>query len=201
MIAYRVLRHKFSKKYSNPNLSCVRNTTVCSYMYKLQKQNCPNTAELPLSALENFVYSLAYYRQCLRFFANSLKIQRIIVLCSSELFLDRPQKLNRTFDEKCGKQRTKFQHFACITFVQYCRLFAIDFYEAIVDHLALPAITSQESLAHNLQSDSHIRWLKTVFSTQILMDRTTTLSSPDATILRNLPTLTTLLSLFYITKF
>ena len=48
-----------------------------------------------------------------------------IALCSDKLSLDMPwhfmQTLERAFVEKSREQRTKFAHFACITFAQYCR--------------------------------------------------------------------------------
>ena len=52
------------------------------------------------------------------------KIRRNSVLCSREISLKRPQIVTRTFVrtflESLREQRTKFMHFACVTFAQYC---------------------------------------------------------------------------------
>ena len=83
-----------------------------------------NTAELPFNAMRNFEYYLAIYRLCSQIFFSWTKLRRKITLCSSELSLDTPwnfmRTFKRTFVEKSPEQRTKFAHFACITFAQYC---------------------------------------------------------------------------------
>ena len=52
------------------------------------------------------------------------KIRRNSVLCSREISFKRPRIVTRTFArsflESSRKQRTKFAHFACVTFAQYC---------------------------------------------------------------------------------
>ena len=52
------------------------------------------------------------------------KVRRNSVLCSREISLKRPWIVTRTFArtflESSRKQRTKFAHFACVTFAQYC---------------------------------------------------------------------------------
>ena len=52
------------------------------------------------------------------------KVRRNSVLCSREISLKRswivPRTFARTFLESSRKQRTKFAHFACVTFAQYC---------------------------------------------------------------------------------
>ena len=56
------------------------------------------------------------------------KVRRNSVLCSREISLQRPWIVTRTFAwtflESSRKQRTKFAHFACVTFAQYCRSFS-----------------------------------------------------------------------------
>ena len=83
-----------------------------------------NAAELPFNTLRNFVCRLVIYRLCSRIFFSWTKVRRKIALCSSELSLDMPwnfmRTFKRTFIEKSREQRTKFAHFACITFAQYC---------------------------------------------------------------------------------
>ena len=101
------------------NLSLVSYTTVCSY-HSL-KENCVKATELPFNLLQNFVCCLAIYRLCSRIFFGWTKLQRKITLCSSELLLDTPWNFMQTFAKKSREQRTKFAHFACITFAQYCR--------------------------------------------------------------------------------
>ena len=104
------------------NLSLVSYTTVCSY-HSL-KENCVNATELPFNTLRNFVCCLAIYRLCSRIFFGWTKLRRKIALCSSELSLytlwNFMWTFERTFVEKSREQRTKFAHFACITFAQYC---------------------------------------------------------------------------------
>ena len=52
------------------------------------------------------------------------KSQRKSILCSREISLKRRQIVTRTFArtflESSREQRTKFAHFACVTFAQYC---------------------------------------------------------------------------------
>ena len=100
----------------------MRCTTVCSY--QLLKENCLNAPELPFNVLRNFVNCLANYRFCSRIFFSLTKLRRKIALCLSELSLDTPSNFTQTFVrifiEKSREQRTKFTHFACITFAQYC---------------------------------------------------------------------------------
>ena len=105
-------RHVFT------NLSLLSYTTVC--LYHSLKENCVNATELPFNMLRNFVCSLAIYCLCSRIFFGWTKLRRKITLCSSELSLDMPWNFMRTFVEKSWEQRTKFIHFACITFAQYC---------------------------------------------------------------------------------
>ena len=104
------------------NLSLVSYTTVCSY-HSL-KENCVNATELPFNTLQNFVCCLAIYRLCSGIFFGWMKLRRKIALYSSELSLDTPWNFMRTFSriivKKSREQRTKFTHFACITFAQYC---------------------------------------------------------------------------------
>ena len=99
-------------------MSC---TTVCSY--QLLKENCLNAPELLFNKFRNFVNCLANYRFCSRIFFSLTKIRRKIALCLSELSLDTPWNFTRTFVrifvEKSREQRTKFAHFACVTFAQY----------------------------------------------------------------------------------
>ena len=100
------------------NLSLVSYTTVCSY-HSL-KENCVNATELPFNTFRNFVCCLMIYRSCSQLFFGWTKLWRKIVLCSSELSLDTPWNFMRTFIEKSREERTKFAHFTCITFAQYC---------------------------------------------------------------------------------
>ena len=57
------------------------------------------------------------------------KVRRNSVLCSREISLKRPWIVTRTFArtflESSRKQRTKFAHFACVTFAQYCRFISV----------------------------------------------------------------------------
>ena len=52
------------------------------------------------------------------------KSQRKSILCSREILLKRPQIVTQTFAqtfvESSREQRTKFAHFASVTFSQYC---------------------------------------------------------------------------------
>ena len=54
------------------------------------------------------------------------KSRRKSILCSREISLERPQIVTRTyartFLESSREQRTKFAHFACVTFAQYCTI-------------------------------------------------------------------------------
>jgi len=62
-------------------------------------------------------------------FCFVLKIQQNSVLCSREISLKRPRIVTRTFTrtflESSREQRTKFAHFACVTFAQYCNFLCI----------------------------------------------------------------------------
>ena len=106
------------------NLLLVSYTALRSY--QSLKENCMNAAELPFNTLWNFVCRLAIYRLCLRIFFSWTKLWRKIALCSSKLLLDMPWNFMRTFKwtfvENSREQRTKFVHFTCITFAQYCML-------------------------------------------------------------------------------
>ena len=99
------------------NLSLVSYATVC--LYQSLKENCVNAIELPFNTLRNFVCCLAIYHLCSRIFFGWTKLRRKIALCSSELSLDMSWNFMRTFVEKSQEKRTKFAHFACITFAQY----------------------------------------------------------------------------------
>ena len=83
-----------------------------------------NAAKLPFNTLRNFVCRLVIYRLCSWIFFSWTKLRRKIALCSSELSLNMPwnfmRTFKRTFIEKSQEQRTKFTHFAHITFAQYC---------------------------------------------------------------------------------
>ena len=74
--------------------------------------------------LQNFVCCLAIYRLCSRIFFGWTRLWRKIAICWSELSLDTAWNFmwtcKQTFVEKSREQRTKFAHFACITFAQYC---------------------------------------------------------------------------------
>ena len=109
-------------QYVFTNLSLVSYRTVCSY-HSL-KENCVNATELPSNTFQNFMCCPAIYRLCSRIFFGWTNFRRKIVLCSSELSLDTPwnfmRTFTRTFVAKSREQRTKFAHFACITFAQYC---------------------------------------------------------------------------------
>ena len=54
------------------------------------------------------------------------KLRRNSALCCREISLKKPRivarTFARTFEESSQEQRTKFAHFACITFAQYCIL-------------------------------------------------------------------------------
>ena len=71
-----------------------------------------------------------------------LKSQRKSVLCSREISLKRCQNVTqtfaRTFLESSREQRTKFAHFACVTFAQYCM--------GITIHFEFPEFCSTASL-------------------------------------------------------
>ena len=116
------------------NLLLVSYTTVC--LYQFLKETCENATELPFNTLQNFMCCLTIYRLCSQIFFGWTKLRRKIALCSSELSLNTPWNFKRTFErtfvEKSREQRTKFAHFACITFAQYCSRWSSCFQTVVI---------------------------------------------------------------------
>ena len=78
------------------------------------------------AGLENVANFLSLFLE--RIFALGSKMRRIFSLCFSEITLETSRNdariFERNFVESSQGQRTKFAHFALITFSQYC-IFAI----------------------------------------------------------------------------
>jgi len=78
----------------------------------------------PFKTQRNFLNWLPKLRSRSRNFFDVPKNCRIIALCLSEISLKTPEftlkLLSELSLESSREQRTKFVHFACITFAQYC---------------------------------------------------------------------------------
>ena len=95
-------------------------------LYKPHYEISRTTSEITLlvfhAGLENAVNFLPLFLE--RIFALVSKMRRIFSLCFSEITLETSRNdariFERNFVESSQGQRTKFAHFALITFSQYC---------------------------------------------------------------------------------
>ena len=92
--------------------------------------------ELLCLSSAKFRLLVGFHREISSNFRFVTKIRRNSALCSSEISLTKPRNVARnfarTFIESSREQRTKFAHFACITFAQYCISFKFEFQQKTI---------------------------------------------------------------------